>query len=59
MKYWLRACWSVIRELASDDAYERYVQRHAQVHPDAQCLDRRAFYLSELQRKWHGVRRCC
>ena len=55
----LRTLWRFIRSLAMDDAYERYLQRHAAAHADAAPLDRRAFYLSEQQRKWTGVSRCC
>jgi uncharacterized short protein YbdD (DUF466 family) len=59
MKFDLRAWWSFVRRLATDDAYERYLEHHRQHHPDASPLDRRAFYLHEQQRKWSGVQRCC
>lgn len=55
----LRLLWRMLRQLANDDAYERYVQHHAAAHPGAEPLDRRAFYLREQQRKWSGVSRCC
>jgi uncharacterized short protein YbdD (DUF466 family) len=55
----LRTLWRFIRSLAMDDAYDRYLRRHAQAHTDETPLDRRAFYLSEQQRKWTGVSRCC
>jgi uncharacterized short protein YbdD (DUF466 family) len=51
--------WSIIRALSNDDAYERYLAHHASSHPDRTPLSRRAFYLSEQQRKWTGVSRCC
>jgi len=55
----LRKAWRFIRSLATDDAYERYLEHHHQEHPDAPPLERRAFYLHEQQRKWTGVQRCC
>jgi uncharacterized short protein YbdD (DUF466 family) len=55
----LQVLWSLVRALASDDAYERYLQHHREHHPGLAPLDRRAFYLSEQQRKWSGVQRCC
>lgn len=59
MKRALTELWTWVRALARDDAYERYLHHHAQSHPGAPALDRRAFYLSEQQRKWTGVTRCC
>ncbi|HEY4366676.1 MAG TPA: YbdD/YjiX family protein [Steroidobacteraceae bacterium] len=59
MKNAMRRLWSFIRELATDDAYERYLAAHCKAHPDAPVLDRRAFYLDEQTRKWTGVKRCC
>ncbi len=59
MKNRLRAWWSFVRQLATDDAYERYLAHHAQAHPGQAALTRQAFYLSEQQRKWTGVSRCC
>jgi uncharacterized short protein YbdD (DUF466 family) len=51
--------WSVLRNLAGDDAYERYVQHHIRAHQSAALLSRRDFYLREQQRKWSGISRCC
>ncbi|MGH8188062.1 MAG: CstA-like transporter-associated (seleno)protein [Steroidobacteraceae bacterium] len=59
MRKRLASLWSLLRTLASDDAYERYLEHHAQAHSGAPPLDRRAFYLREQQRKWTGVSRCC
>jgi uncharacterized short protein YbdD (DUF466 family) len=59
MKGRLTALWRLVRLLTWDDAYERYLAHHAQAHAGAQPLSRRAFYLSEQQRKWSGVSRCC
>lgn len=51
--------WKMLRALATDDAYERYLVHHAQAHADAAPLSRREFYVGEQQRKWTGVSRCC
>lgn len=55
----LTALWRFVRELAGDDAYERYLAHHAREHPKETPLDRKAFYLERQQRKWGGVQRCC
>lgn len=55
----MRSLWRLIREMAGDDAYERYLARHARMHAGAPCMDRRAFFVSEQQRKWSGIQRCC
>ena len=64
---YLRRFWQIVRELAGDDAYERYLA-HWQAHhandgaplarEDAP-LGRAAFFRAEQSRKWDGVRRCC
>lgn len=59
MRGGLLRLWSFIRELATDDAYERYLAHHHVAHPDVPALGRRAFYLSEQHRKWSGIQRCC
>ena len=53
------AWWQFLRTLATDDAYERYLDHHRSAHKNAEPLTRRAFYLREQQRKWNGVKRCC
>lgn len=55
----LRGFWSGLRELTGDDAYDRYLARHAATHAAMPPLDREAFYIGELERKWSGVNRCC
>lgn len=55
----LRELWQLVRALATDDAYERYLAHHAQEHGGTAPMSRRAFYLGEQQRKWTGVSRCC
>lgn len=59
MKRRLLDLWQFLRELATDDAYERYLAHHRQQHAHEPALDRRAFYVHEQQRKWNGVKRCC
>lgn len=59
MRSQLRRLWNFIRELAADDAYERYVAHHCAAHPDAPVLGRRAFFINEQSRKWSGIKRCC
>lgn len=58
MKQRLLGVWRFLRALATDDAYESYLDHHRQAH-DGSPLTRRAFYLREQQRKWSGVQRCC
>jgi uncharacterized short protein YbdD (DUF466 family) len=55
----LTTLWKLLRELATDDAYERYLAHHASTHDNAAPLDRRTFFIREQQRKWEGVNRCC
>jgi uncharacterized short protein YbdD (DUF466 family) len=59
MKGRLARFWSLVRELATDDAYERYLAHHLQSHPQRAPLSRRAFYVQQQQRKWSGIQRCC
>jgi len=54
-----RHLWSIVRELAGDDAYERYLRHHAEAHAGTAPLDRRAFWLERQRQKWNGVQRCC
>jgi uncharacterized short protein YbdD (DUF466 family) len=55
----LAQCWAGLRTLLGDDAYARYLRHCRARHPDAEPLDRRAFYASELDRRWKQVSRCC
>lgn len=55
----MRQLWSFIREVATDDAYERYLEHHRARHPGAPALSRRAFFVNEQNRKWTGIKRCC
>jgi uncharacterized short protein YbdD (DUF466 family) len=55
----LREFWKLLRALATDDAYERYLAHHAQAQREMQPLSRSEFYLRQQQNKWSGVSRCC
>jgi uncharacterized short protein YbdD (DUF466 family) len=59
----LSKLWQGIRELSGDDAYERYLQHHAEHHAvdqDAEPpLTREAFFKQWQDSKWKGIKRCC
>ncbi len=59
MKQRLLGLWSLLRALASDDAYERYLDHQRRAHAGGKPLSRREFYLRQQQEKWSGVSRCC
>ena len=52
MKQRLFDLWRLVRALATDDAYERYLTHHAQAHAGVSAASAREFYLGEQQRKW-------
>lgn len=56
---WWATSWSMIRSLATDDAYDKYLEHHARAHGGAPPMSRRAFYIKQQQSKWTGVTRCC
>jgi uncharacterized short protein YbdD (DUF466 family) len=51
----LRGLWRLLRQWSGDSAYESYLART----PEAPPLDRRAFYLDSLERRYRGPSRCC
>ena len=55
----LRELWRLVRALATDDAYERYLAHHKQAHVGVMPIPRREFYVRQQQNKWSGVSRCC
>jgi len=57
--HWLTRGFANLRHATGDDAYERYVAHQRVHHAEEAVLDRRAYYLTEQQRKWTGVKRCC
>jgi uncharacterized short protein YbdD (DUF466 family) len=54
-----RTAWDRLRALLGDDAYERYIAHRRERHPGEAVLDRRRFYLAELDRRWARINRCC
>ena len=54
-----RSAWAGLRALVGDDAYDRYLAHRRKTHPGETALDRRAFYLAELDRRWARINRCC
>jgi hypothetical protein len=52
---WLRALWRGLREWSGDAAYETYVSRAG----GRTVLDREAFYLDSLRRRYERPTRCC
>jgi uncharacterized short protein YbdD (DUF466 family) len=51
--------WLGIREWCGDAAYERYLQSRAKHSCSGGLLTREEFYLSQLQKKYSRVSRCC
>ncbi|HEY7639341.1 MAG TPA: YbdD/YjiX family protein [Steroidobacteraceae bacterium] len=59
MKQRLLELWNLLRTLASDDAYERYVDHCSQAHSRDALLTRQEFYKRQQETKWSGISRCC
>ena len=55
----LSSAWKVLREMAGDDAYERYCLHHEHHHAHEPPLSRREYYIKSQQKKWTGINRCC
>jgi len=51
--------WRGLREWCGDAAYERYLNSHAKHAPGEALLSPEEFYLSQLQKKYSRVSRCC
>jgi hypothetical protein len=51
----LRTLWRRLREWSGDAAYETYLARAS----GGKTLDRKAFYLDSLQRRYSRPSRCC
>jgi len=51
--------WQGIREWCGDAAYDRYLKSHAKRSCSEALLSREEFYLSQLQKKYSRVSRCC
>ena len=55
----LSRVWFGIREWCGDAAYERYVKSHKKCSRNSTLLTREEFYVSQLQKKYSRVSRCC
>ena len=51
--------WRGIREWCGDAAYERYLRSQAKHFCGQPAMTREEFYLSQLQKKYSRVSRCC
>lgn len=52
--------WQVLRAIAGDDAYERYLAHRESAHgSEGSPMSRKQFFESEIKRRWSGVKRCC
>jgi uncharacterized short protein YbdD (DUF466 family) len=51
--------WRGIREWCGDAAYDRYLQSQAKHFCRQAAMTREEFYLSQLQKKYSRVSRCC
>jgi uncharacterized short protein YbdD (DUF466 family) len=51
--------WRGIREWCGDAAYDRYLQSQAKRLRGQPTMTREEFYLSQLQKKYSRVSRCC
>ncbi len=59
-KVLLLRIWRGIREWCGDAAYERYLESQGRhLCGGAAVLTREEFYLSQLQKKYSRVSRCC
>lgn len=57
MKQRLLDLWTLVRALATDDAYERHRQHCA--HSGGTAMTRKEFYRRQQESKWSGISRCC
>ncbi len=59
----IKHLWHLVRRLSGDDAYERYLNHHADFHAatvDAPPpLSRKDFFKLCQDNKWSGINRCC
>ena len=59
MKQQLLDLWSLVRALATDDAYERYLDHHRQAHGEVNPIARQSQPAIQGAIMWTGVKRCC
>jgi uncharacterized short protein YbdD (DUF466 family) len=60
VRRWARAVHWYLRELVGETEYDRYLERHAAVHPGQCVLSRREFERSRWEQKARTPgNRCC
>jgi uncharacterized short protein YbdD (DUF466 family) len=55
----LRQVWQYLRQVSGDDAYERYLAHHQQVHPGDVPMTQEQHFKKRQEEKWSKVSRCC
>jgi uncharacterized short protein YbdD (DUF466 family) len=50
---------SLLRGVTGDDAYEKYLQHMLRNEPQLTPLSERAFFQTQMERKWSCVNGCC
>jgi len=53
------AAWHFVRQIAGDDAYERYLEHASREHPDRPPMQRNEYYRLRIEQKWSRITRCC
>ena len=51
--------WRFVRQVSGDDAYERYGEHMARVHPGQLTMSRSQYFRFCQEQKWNRVTRCC
>jgi uncharacterized short protein YbdD (DUF466 family) len=51
--------WGFLRQVSGDDAYERYRQHMAGVHPGELTMSRSQYFRFCQDQKWNRITRCC
>ncbi len=60
VRFLVRRCLCVVRQVVGAPDYERYLEHHARCHPGVAPLDRRGFYAEFVTRRFApGPTRCC
>jgi len=54
-----RMAWTLLRQAAGDDAYERYCEHMLKTHPGSVVMGRSAYYRFRMEQKWNRLTRCC
>jgi uncharacterized short protein YbdD (DUF466 family) len=59
LEVWRGILW-FLRGVLGADSYQRYLEHHARVHPDAEPLSERAFWRDKMDREDRNPQsRCC